>query len=333
MAKAKKRGNRWRCLVYIGKDINGKRLYKSFTADSRKEAELLALNFELSQQEKNKTTFEDALQAYIDMKRAVLSPSTIRGYIQLQKNYYSLINDVDLYEIDNVMIQRIINLYAPKLSPKTIYNIHGLISAVFKEYRPDFKLNTTLPQKIKPTYYIPSNKEVQYLIHNMQDEDLLNAVLLSAFGTLRRSEICALTSDDIDGNIICVSKARVINEDKELITKTTKTVESTRYIELPDFVIKRFEGKEGYLVPLHPNHITHRFERTLKRLGLKHFKFHALRHYSASIMHAMGIPDIYIQQRGGWSSDKVLKQIYTHTLDNEQKKVNKKINNYFKKLM
>ena len=333
MAKAKKRGNRWRCLVYIGKDINGKRLYKSFTADSRKEAELLALNYEIEAKDATAITFKVALQAYIDMKKAVLSPSTIRGYIQLQNNYYSLIDDVKLQDIDNVMVQRIVNLYAPKLSPKTIYNIHGLISAVLKEYRPDFKLHTTLPQKIKPTLYIPSDEEIQYLIHNMQDEDLLNAVLLAAFCTLRRSEICALTSDDIDGNTICINKARVINENKELITKTTKTVESTRYIEAPDFVIERFKDKEGYLVPLHPNHITHRFERTLKRLGLKHFKFHALRHYSASIMHAMGIPDIYIQQRGGWSSDKVLKQIYTHALDSEKQKANQKINAHFEKLI
>ena len=43
MASAKKlKSGNWRCLAYIGKDKEGKRLYKSFTAPTKKEAELLA---------------------------------------------------------------------------------------------------------------------------------------------------------------------------------------------------------------------------------------------------------------------------------------------------
>ena len=40
------------------------------------------------------------------------------------------------------------------------------------------------------------------------------------------------------------------------------------------------------------------------------FRFHDFRHYSASIMHAIGIPDQYIMARGGWKTDTVLKAVY-----------------------
>ncbi|MCB7523198.1 tyrosine-type recombinase/integrase [[Clostridium] hylemonae] len=57
-----------------------------------------------------------------------------------------------------------------------------------------------------------------------------------------------------------------------------------------------------------------------KQAGLNHFRFHDLRHYSASIQHALGIPDAYIMERGGWETDGTLKSIYRHTLKDKKKK-------------
>mgnify|MGYP001150473510 CR=1 FL=1 len=37
-------------------------------------------------------------------------------------------------------------------------------------------------------------------------------------------------------------------------------------------------------------------------------------------MHAIGVPDQYIMQRGGWSSDQTLKAIYRQTLKNYEEK-------------
>ena len=47
--------------------------------------------------------------------------------------------------------------------------------------------------------------------------------------------------------------------------------------------------------------------RALRHLDVPGFRFHDLRHYAASTMHAIGVPDQYIMQRGGWSSGKTLK--------------------------
>lgn len=105
-----------------------------------------------------------------------------------------------------------------------------------------------------------------------------------------------------------------------------------RYIDYPDFVAKKWEGMSGRIVTLNPGSITDRFRRIIKSAGLPHFRFHDLRHYSASIQHALGIPDSYIMSREGWGDDRVLKAVYRHTMNDKQQEMNKIANTHFSKL-
>lgn len=61
--------------------------------------------------------------------------------------------------------------------------------------------------------------------------------------------------------------------------------------------------------------------------------FHDLRHLNASIMALLRIPDKYAQERGGWSSDRVMKRVYTHTFSEEREKVDETIDHYFEDLL
>ena len=49
-------------------------------------------------------------------------------------------------------------------------------------------------------------------------------------------------------------------------------------------------------------------------------------------MHAIGVPDQYILQRGGWASDNVMKSVYRNVIDMETAKQNKKILKHFEKV-
>lgn len=81
---------------------------------------------------------------------------------------------------------------------------------------------------------------------------------------------------------------------------------------------------------MNPDYITHRFGRVLKKIDVPHFRFHDLRHYAASIMHAIGVPDQYILQRGGWASDNIMKTVYRNVIDLESVRQNKKSINTLK---
>jgi len=78
--------------------------------------------------------------------------------------------------------------------------------------------------------------------------------------------------------------------------------------------------------------ITSRFEHILKKAGVPHFRFHDCRHYCASILHALGVPDAYVMERGGWASDTTLKNVYRHALEDQKGKMNQKANSYFESM-
>lgn len=46
-------------------------------------------------------------------------------------------------------------------------------------------------------------------------------------------------------------------------------------------------------------------------------------------MLALGIPDKYAMERGGWSSPHVMKSVYQHTFSAERKAADDKIDEYF----
>lgn len=341
MATAKKLpSGSYRVQAYVGKDDKGKRIIKSFTAPSKKQAEYLAAQYLLNMRAPAAAasiTFGEALDKYIAGRESVLSSSTIRGYKQLAEKNFDSLRPRKISDITQEDIQIFVNdACAGGLKSKTVRNMHGLLSSVFKEYRPQMRLTTALPAKDKPNLYIPSDDEVVKVINQIRkekDKDMLIAILLAAYGPMRRSEICALTDSDISGNVIHVHKAVVLRKDNTWELKMIpKTEAGDRYISMPDFVIKELEGIEGPIISLNPNSVTERFHRLLRRAGVPSFRFHDLRHYSASIQHAIGIPDAYIMQRGGWESDSTLKQIYRHALDQEAAKANKKINAYFSKI-
>lgn len=232
--------------------------------------------------------------------------------------------------LNSEVVQAWIGNISVNHSPKTVKNAYGLLSATLEMYLPEVNLKVKLPQRIKPELYVPTDSDIKVLIEYFKenDQEMLKAVYLAAFGTLRRSEICALTAEDVQGNFIRINKAMVKSTDCRWIIKTTKNVSSTRTIEMPQFVIDVLP-KQGRIVSINPNTVSHRFESRLKKLDIPKFRFHDLRHYSASIMHAIGVPDVYIMQRGGWSSDATLKQIYRGSMDDFSQKFTEKTISHF----
>ena len=324
--KAKKLpSGRWRCRVYDGTDPAGKKIYKSFTADSKKEAELMAAKYAAKHKASGTAdrTLRDAYARYIEIKQNTLSPATVREYARAAKADFPELMPLRLSRITQEAVQSAVNIMSASHSPKSVRNAHGLLSAVLKMFAPDIRLTTRLPQARKTDLYVPTEQEVENLVRSIRGTELEKAVLLAAFGSLRRSECCALLISDIEGDIIHVNKAMVLDVHKQWVIKPPKSKAGYRDIKMPGFVIERLvpRTESGRIVDLAPVTLTNYFTMQREKHGLHYFRFHDLRHYQASILHAMGVPDKYIMERGGWSTDSTLKNIYQHTMSEKRKQV------------
>lgn len=280
---------------------------------TQKEAMLkMAEKMGIAQEEKESMTFRIAADKYIESKRNVLSPSTIRGYRGVISQVSKSFLDKSLYDINSVDVQREINKFSKEHSPKTVRNQHGFISAVLGMFYPSLKLNTTLPQKAKNEPYIPSDEDIKIILECAKNTEFEIPLVLACYG-MRRSEICALTPDDIEGDVVTIDKALVQDENRKWIVKQTKTVESTRKIIIPIEIAKKIK-EQGYVYNGHPGKISDYLYRTQKKLGMQKFSIHKLRHYFASKMSAMNIPEADILKMGGWETDYVMKTVYRHSM-------------------
>ena len=144
MAKAKKLpSGSWRVQVYDYTDAQGKRHYKSFTVDDpsaagRREAERLAATWAVQKKmESNPSTMtlKAAFSSYIESREAILSPATIREYKRSAKTDLQELMPIKICDLTQETIQQAINHEALTHSPKSVRNMHGLLSAVLQAYR------------------------------------------------------------------------------------------------------------------------------------------------------------------------------------------------------
>lgn len=317
-------------------DSTGRRRGKTFTAPTKREAVVKANDWINSNLENGKPVIllSEALQKYIDSKRGVLSPSTLRSYEGMQKNHFDDIGKVSIRRLSSSAVQSWISrLSSSGLSPKTVRNCFGLLSAAVSMQDDTIRFRVQLPQAKQFENYCPSESDISVLLSQIQrdgDMELLRAVLLAAFGPCRRSEVCALTAEDIRGNIVTINKAMVKDPDGVWVVKVPKTKDSYRKIVYPDFVIKELSGISDRIIPHTPDYIGDKFRKTLERAGLPHFRFHDLRHFGASIMMYMGISQKTIESRGGWSTNSpVLRRIYQNKIDEEMQRETEQINQHF----
>ncbi len=352
MAKAKKlKSGNWRCLTFIGYDKTGKRQYKSFTAPTKREAELLALEYvnEIEQRrldEQNPTLYE-AFNGYIESRDENISPTTLKDYRECQEMYFQDLMQEKISSITRQMLQTSLNRqcalksprYNRKLSPKTIKNRFSLLLTVLRYY--DFEFSARkfkLPQTTKPKYNTPDENALKRIIEVSYDTPMELPILFGMWLSLRRGEIAGLRWEDIDydTNIMSVERTKVFVKGTQYV-KTTKNTSSERVVLLPAYIIDRLKhyqknAESEYIITLTPSAITHRFPRMLERNGIEHYTFHSLRHAFVSIGTLLGVSDAYLMKIGGWSSDHVMKGKYLQTFTAAERNAAEQMNSFFVKL-
>ncbi len=286
MATAKKLpSGSWRVNQYIGKDVDGKRKYKSFTADTKKEAEFLAAEYVL----KNKTMLEqkvlgNLIDNYIENRKNILSPTTIDGYRKIRRNNFQQLMDLPIDKITNEVLQQAINLESLEKSPKTIENSIGLIKTVLKR-NSYYRYEVTLPRKKKKRKDLPQPK---VLLSLLKGTDIELPCLLAMWQSFRMSEIKGFKKSDIEDGVISVNRVMVYVEDHGYIVKElAKTDKSSRSLKLPEYLLSLINAvpdDQEYLVNMTGAMIYNRFVKLLKKNNVKPIAFHDLRSVNASIM-------------------------------------------------
>lgn len=322
---------------YVNVMVGGKRL--SITAPTKRDAEKEAAAIKSgakAAQFSQSLSVTQALDRYIDSKSAVLSPATIAGYRRIQKNLLEPIAGYPLSNLTQEQVQRWVNQLAKQgKKPKTVSNAHGLLSAVIGAYRPEMVLRTTLPQKVKTEISIPTETELSAIFDAAKGTKYELPIMLAVWLGLRASEIRGLKWEDIDGEYISVKRA-IVQGEAGPVEKGTKTFSGTRALHLPPYLAALIQAQDHsreHIVNLSGHAMYNGFERICEKAGVPHFRFHDLRHMNASVMLAVGVPNKYAQERMGHATDNMLRTVYQHTIQEEQKKYSEEIDQRFEELL
>lgn len=352
MATARKLpSGQWCTLVYSHKEIiNGKekRIYESFTADTKKESEFLAAEFALNKNKQKKPknmTLGEAIDSYIALSTPALSKTSIASYKKIKRNYFLDLMDIPLKNITSEMLQNSINneINRPSkkyknsdktLSAKTVNNAFGLISTVLKKYHPSIIIDVKLPKKEnKLKELLPPD----VIFDVVKDTDIELPVLLAMWLSFSMSEIRGLTkSKSISDGYISVKEVIVDVDNQPVLKEQAKAFYRIRKLKIPKYIqslIDKTNPNEDRLVTLSGHAIYMRFKRLLEKNNLPHITFHDLRHINASVMAQLRIPDKYAMERGGWKTDAVMKSVYQHTFSDYRESVDNQIDTFFETLM
>ncbi len=337
MAKAEKlSSDRWRCKANFT-DETGRYTSKSFTGDTKKEAEGKAAIFLMERKHDNKPeniTLAQLADRHIENRSNLLSPSTVATYRKLRRVALQDIIDVRIGLLTKELYQKAINTYSKGKAYKTIICAHTFFKHVLTENDIHIADKVNLPQKDEPETIIPSSTEVNEFIAFIKGSRLYNYVLLAVFLGLRRSEVIALKWGDIDfeKKTVFINRARVQNEFKEWVEKLPKSFSGKRTLDAPQALLDALQPFEGehdkYVIEDNPSALESLYKRTKEKANFQ-YTYHSLRHYYASVLLAEQVPNKYARERMGHKTDHMLNQVYQHTMKEYNEGISARMERFF----
>lgn len=322
----------WTCRVRVdGRDVSITRPTKA-----EAQAEAMAVKHGLKPPDTPRVTMTlaEAYAAYLKSREGVLSPSTVAGYKRLERNTFQRLMPMQLSAITSELIQREISAMVREgKSPKYVANAEGLLSSVLKQTMPDKQFSLHLPPKRKPNLRQPDDKEIGAIMAAFRGSAVELPVLMALWMGMRLSEILGARYEDIDGGKLHICRAVVLDENNQPTEKdSAKTYAGDRWVSVPGYIAQLIAatGRDsGPLVTFSGAAIYKRFVRTLDQAGIPRCRFHDLRHINAAVMVRLGVDSKYAQERNGWASDRMYKQVYAYAMSDQMAAINKSIDGYF----
>lgn len=236
-----------------------------------------------------------------------------------------------------------------KVSANTVIHYHANIRSALQQAFITDRIPSNPADKIirpKKEAFVGSSysaSEVNQLLEIVKGTKIELAVILGAFYGLRRSEVVGLkwsaidlvnktitikhtvTSGSLDGKLITIEKDRTKNKAS---LRTLPLVDAfydllVQMKEQQEINQQLFKGSYckdyiGYIYVdalgdrIKPNYITQHFALVLKKNGMRHIRFHDLRHSCASLLLANGVSMKEVQEWLGHSDYSTTANIYSH---------------------
>lgn len=259
---------------------------------------------------------------YLDIKRDILSPRTFEYYSNIiDKVIIPLLGHMKISEIRSAHIQQFVRYLQrenPGTSPATIKKKLAILQSMLTQavkldiipMNPADAKRLTLPKMVTPKVEIFSKQEAAEMLECLEQEELQYQclVLLAIMTGCRLGELIALKFSDIDYNTnkVTIERSAYKCKGKPIALKPPKDYE-VRTITITDDCIELIKllkaekerermrlgtawiGDEWLFTQwngkiMNPQTPTKWFGKFLEKNGLKHRKFHSLRHTSATLL-------------------------------------------------
>ena len=298
-------------------------------------------------------TFGALLDAWLTDGKQDRSPTTVFRY--RQKIEAAIRPALGSKMLDELTSKDIDAFYAELRrngkSPAMVMEYHRIIAAALRQAKKwklvpaSEALDASPPQVPKKAMTVPPPERVRQLIDaasTSRNPDFAIVITVAALTGLRRGELCGLQWRDIDwpGSSLTVHRAYWNNNAKERGTKDPKT-HQVRKVELgPDAMeVLRFRWQrvtenatavgvtlsdDAYIFstsvdgtqPLLPDTVSHSFRRLCQGMeGDWPYRFHDIRHYTATELIAAGYSPRTVANRLGHSDPALTLRVYVHDTD------------------
>lgn len=325
---------------FIQLRLNGKSTCITDTTKEKCIAKAMSIKSGLIELKKpSNITVLTAMIDYIDRRKSRLSPTTASVYEGFTRNHFQSIHDIKLSnltwkDVDNAVNHECsrLSFKGEKLSPKTIKNAYNFLQSVLIENDISFDKKIRLPDVPRKVIEI---LPPELIIPVIKGTEIELPCLLSMWLTLSVSEIRGLKKSKsiVNGNLI-VKEVIVDVKGVPTVKKVGKEEQRTRALAIPPYIMELIKSvDDDVIVPLTSQSLNRRFQRMLKNSNIPPMNFHKLRHISASVMADLDIPSAIAIERGGWKTDTVMKNVYTHTFQKSRINADIKISNYFENIL
>ena len=346
----KRRDGRWECRISMGKDENGRRVFRSFYGKSRDEAEykaMIALDHSEDEYAVTEMTVRELVTEWLHVTASRIKESTAANYVMKAEKHLipafgeikcCLLKAKDIY----AFIERKIK---EGLSVRYLSDIIVLFKSVFRYASREYRIRNVLdgivlPKKNKPEIAVMNKKQQLRLEKYLDERPSVTSVgiAISMYMGLRIGEVCGLQWGDFDlsAGVLTIRRtvSRIYCRDghTKVLIQTPKTRSSGREIPIPQelfTLLQRLHGgasEETWFLsgnaekPVEPRCYRKSVQLYLRQAAVRKVHPHTLRHTFATTCLQAGCDIKTLSELLGHADPNITLRRYVHSNMNRKRR-------------